>query len=137
MSRRERPRHARRAEQRELAARRPKPVARPRLPRASRASVAVPVAVGLLTLIAFVNAAPPVAVHDDKFFVPSVFHLDAQSVANLFREDAWGAAGAPAGRAPPLLLLALAVGRALRGQGLRPARSAHTVGRLPGPLGLP
>jgi hypothetical protein len=58
----------------------------------------LPVGAALVTAVAFANAAPPAAVHDDKFFVPNVFRLDPASVLRLFSEDPWGAAGAPADR---------------------------------------
>jgi tetratricopeptide (TPR) repeat protein len=79
----------------------------------------VPVGVALVTAAAFANAAPPAAVHDDKFFVPNVFRLDPASVLRLFSEDPWGAAGAPAGRYRPLLLLTFAIDGALFGDNLR------------------
>ena len=55
-----------------------------------------PLCVALLTAAAYANAAPPAAVHDDKFFVPNVFRLDAGGLKHIFSEDPWGATGAPA-----------------------------------------
>lgn len=63
----------------------------------------------LVTLVTYLNAAPPAAVHDDKFFVPSVFRLDRGGLRHIFTEDPWGAAGAPAGRYRPLLLITFAL----------------------------
>jgi protein O-mannosyl-transferase len=78
-----------------------------------------PLCVALLTAAAYANAAPPAAVHDDKFFVPNVFRLDAGGLKRIFSEDPWGATGAPAGRYRPLLLLVFALDSALFGDDLR------------------
>jgi len=71
-----------------------------------------PIAVGLATALVFSNAAPSAAVHDDKFFVPSHYELNGESLRRMFREDTWTSAGSFEGSYRPLLLLSLAVDRA-------------------------
>src|SRR5207249_8102215 len=55
-----------------------------------------PLVVAVVAALAFVNAAPDVAIHDDTFFVPSRFRLDGESLLRMFTQDAWSATGAPA-----------------------------------------
>src|ERR1043166_6940140 len=85
----------------------------------ARAPWLAPLVVALLTAAAYVNAAPPAAVHDDKFFVPNVFHVGGGGLRRIFTEDPWGAPGAPAGRYRPFLLLVFALDSALFGNDLR------------------
>ena len=109
-----------------MGSRKPTP-SRKRAPsRPSGAAVAAPwvrrlapVLVGLLSALTFANAAPDVAVHDDKFFVPSRYQLDGGSVARMFSQDAWSATGSSAGLYRPLLLLTFALDGARSGSSPR------------------
>jgi len=74
-----------------------------------------PVMVAVLSALAFANAAPDVAIHDDTFFVPSRFRLDSGSLLRMFSQDAWSATGAPAGVYRPLLLVTFALDGARSG----------------------
>jgi Tfp pilus assembly protein PilF len=68
-----------------------------------------PLLVGLFSALVFINAAPDVALHDDKSFAPSRFQLDDASLVRMFSQDTWSATGSPAGVYRPLLLLTFAI----------------------------
>jgi tetratricopeptide (TPR) repeat protein len=78
-----------------------------------------PCLVGLVSALVFINAAPDVTVHDDRYFAPTRYGLDDASLARMFSQDAWSATGAPAGVYRPLFLLTLAIDGARSGSGLR------------------
>ena len=80
-------------------------------PHAARSPLArlAPVAVALVTAIAYANAPGNVIVHDDRFFYPSHGPLDAASIVGFFRRDVWGAATGVPGLYRPFLLLSLAI----------------------------
>ena len=78
-----------------------------------------PVLVALLSGLVFINAAPDVALHDDKFFVPSRFNLDGGSLSRMFGGDSWSATGSSAGVYRPLLLLSFAIDGAMFGRSPR------------------
>src|SRR5437870_8963390 len=86
----------------------------PRLARSPIARLA-PLAVALVTLIAYANAPGNVIVHDDRFFYPSRGPLDATSLVGFFQRDVWGAATGVPGLYRPFLLLSLAIDTALFG----------------------
>ena len=83
----------------------------PSAPRPARAPIArlAPVAVALLTAIAYANAPGNVIVHDDRFFYPSRGPLDAATIIGFFRRDVWGTATGIPGLYRPFLLLSLAI----------------------------
>lgn len=87
-----------------------------RRPRSFPAFVLPAVAVALAALLAYANATPPVAIHDDSFFVPARHTLSASSVAGMFVEDMWSSTGSPAGVYRPLVVLSIAVNGALFGK---------------------
>ena len=80
-------------------------------PHIARSPIArlAPLAVALVTLIAYANAPGNVIVHDDRFFYPSRGPLDAESIVGFFRRDVWGAATGVPGLYRPFLLLSLAI----------------------------
>lgn len=65
--------------------------------------------------MAYFNATPPVALHDDSFFVPARHSLTATSIAQMFTEDMWSSTGFPAGVYRPLVVLSIAANGALFG----------------------
>ncbi|MFN2426112.1 MAG: hypothetical protein ABR587_06655 [Candidatus Binatia bacterium] len=73
------------------------------------------VVVAVAALLAYSNAAPPVTVHDDAFFVPARHDLSASSVRQIFSEDTWASTGSPAGTYRPLTILSIAVNGAMFG----------------------
>lgn len=72
-------------------------------------------AVAAVGWLAFANAMPAVAIHDDPFFVPARHGLDGDSLRRMFGEDTWAAVGASGGLYRPLALLSIAVDGALHG----------------------
>ncbi len=88
---------------------------------------AAPLLVAILTLLVFSNAAPDAIVHDDKFFVPSRFRLDADSVVRVFHQHTWTSAGSSEGVYRPLLLLSIAADGAHHGNS---PRGYHTTNIL-------
>ena len=76
------------------------------------------VAVFGIAALAYANAMPAVAIHDDAFFVPSRYTLSAESLASAFSDDAWAAVGARSGLYRPLMLVSIAVDGALWGDAI-------------------
>ena len=72
-----------------------------------------PLLVALVSGVVFANAAPDVAIHDDKFFAPGRFHLDAGSLGRMFSGDSWAITGSSAGLYRPLLLFSFAIDDAI------------------------
>jgi len=68
-----------------------------------------------MAILAYANATPSVAIHDDSFFVPARHTLSASSVAQIFSEDMWSSTGAPAGVYRPLVVLSIAANGAMFG----------------------
>lgn len=87
-----------------------------RLAKARRAGLLPGLFVAAAALLAYSNAAPPVAIHDDAFFVPARYTLSLPSVAQMFREDTWSSTGAPQGTYRPLTILSIAVNGAMFGR---------------------
>lgn len=78
-------------------------------------TAAAALAVAACALLAYSNATPAVAIHDDAFFVPARHTLSSESVVQVFTEDMWSSTGSPAGVYRPLVLLSLAADRARHG----------------------
>lgn len=72
-----------------------------------------PLAVAVVTAIAYANISADVLIHDDRFFYPSPSPLDGSAIAGFFRRDVWGPATGVPGLYRPLLLLSLAIDTAL------------------------
>lgn len=81
----------------------------------SRASWPAGLLVAALAILAYANATPAVAIHDDSFFVPARHTLTGSSIAQIFSEDMWSSTGAPAGVYRPLVVLSIAVNGAMFG----------------------
>ncbi|RJO64797.1 MAG: hypothetical protein C4523_17335 [Myxococcales bacterium] len=71
--------------------------------------------VAAAAVLAYFNAAPPIALYDDALFVPNHFGLDFGSIVRLFTEDSWISAGHPMGVYRPLTLFTFAVDQAAFG----------------------
>lgn len=69
----------------------------------------------VLTAAAFANAAHDTLVNDDKFFAPHDVPISFDSVAKLFRENAWASSGIGSDLYRPLLILSLSVEGLLHG----------------------
>jgi len=67
-------------------------------------------------LLVYSNATPPVAIHDDAFFVPARHTLSSSSIAKMFTEDMWASTGSPAGVYRPLVMLSFAANGAMFGR---------------------
>jgi protein O-mannosyl-transferase len=62
-------------------------------------------ALALMTVVAFLNATPSIALYDDGVFAPLTQHASWSRVAQVFRQDTWVSAGKPAaGTYRPLFL---------------------------------
>src|ERR1051325_7025054 len=79
-----------------------------------------PAALALVTLVAFVNAAPDVAIHDDTYFAPLAGQGSWARVVDVFRHDTWANVGhAAAGTYRPLFLILIQAEGTLFGSGPR------------------
>src|SRR5437762_5926585 len=94
-----------------------------------------PLAVALVTLVAYASASMDVIVHDDRYFYPSRAPLD---VAAFFRKDVWGAAtgSSVGGLYRPLLLLSLAIDTIVFRGGALAAHRENVVLHLVATLGV-
>jgi tetratricopeptide (TPR) repeat protein len=83
-------------------------------PRSSKELLASAV-VFVVAVLAYANAMPAVAIHDDAYFVPARHPLTADAVRRIFTDDAWAAAGARSGLYRPLAILSIALDGAIWG----------------------